>query len=115
MEKVLIRIPSKPQYLQVLRLTTASLANRMGFDIDDVEDLKVLISEVVTYVLPINDELEIVFEIEEEKITIKVFANQVGYSDGELEQEMKMKQQILSSLADDIVFEDKCVSIIMNR
>lgn len=115
MEKVLMKIPSKPQYLQVLRLTTASLANRMGFDIDAIEDLKVLISEVVTYALPINDELEIIFEMEEERITIKVVADKVSYSDEKLEQEMKMKKQILSSLADDILFEDECISIIMNR
>lgn len=38
-------IPNKPEYVSVIRLTASSIANRMGFDIDKIEDIKVAISE----------------------------------------------------------------------
>lgn len=45
MDKVILTLPSKPEYVSLARLTIASVANTMGFSIGDVEDLKVAISE----------------------------------------------------------------------
>ena len=43
-----IRLPAKPQYVSVARLTISGLANRMGFSYDDIEDLKIAASEAIT-------------------------------------------------------------------
>ena len=43
-----IRIPAKPQYVSVARLTISGLANRVGFTYDDIEDLKIATSEAIT-------------------------------------------------------------------
>lgn len=47
-EFVEVRVPAKPEYVGVVRLTTSGIANRMGFSYEDIEDLKVAISEAIT-------------------------------------------------------------------
>ncbi len=43
-----IKIPAKPEYVGVVRLTSSGIAGRMGFSYDDIEDLKIAISEACT-------------------------------------------------------------------
>ncbi|HHU48428.1 MAG: histidine kinase [Caldicoprobacterales bacterium] len=51
MDEISINLPAKPEYMSVARLTTAGLANRLGFTIDDIEDLKVAVSEAGNYLI----------------------------------------------------------------
>lgn len=46
-----MKFPAKSQYVSVVRLAVSSLASRMGFSYDDIEDLKIAISEAVTNVV----------------------------------------------------------------
>ncbi len=115
MNKVELKIPSDPQFLQATRLTTASLANRIGFDVDDVEDLKVLISEIVTYVIPLNDEILIKYELYDDKIKFIVKVEKAFYDLDDLKAEAKMKRQILMTLADEIEFSEDEVIVIKNK
>lgn len=46
-----IRIPAKPQYVSVIRLSISGLATRIGFLYDEIEDLKIAVSEAVTNVV----------------------------------------------------------------
>lgn len=43
-----MKIPSKPEYVGVIRLTVSGIASRMGFSYEDIDDLKVAISEAIT-------------------------------------------------------------------
>ena len=43
-----IRVPAKPQYVGVARLTISGLASRVGFTYDEIEDLKIASSEAIT-------------------------------------------------------------------
>ena len=46
-----VRIPAKPQFVSVIRLTVSGLANRIGFGYDEIEDLKIAASEAITNVV----------------------------------------------------------------
>lgn len=46
-----MRVPAKPQYVSVMRLTISGLASRMGFSYDDIEDLKIATGEAITNVV----------------------------------------------------------------
>lgn len=46
-----MRFPAKAEYVGVIRLSISGIANRMGFSYDDIEDLKVAISEAVSNVV----------------------------------------------------------------
>lgn len=46
-----IKIPAKPQYVRVVRLSISGLANCVGFLYDEIEDIKIAVSEAVTNVV----------------------------------------------------------------
>lgn len=43
-----VKIPAKPEFVGVIRLTSSGIAGRMGFTYDEIEDLKIAISEACT-------------------------------------------------------------------
>ncbi|KEF38829.1 serine-protein kinase RsbW [Schinkia azotoformans MEV2011] len=47
-EYIEMRVPAKPEYVGVIRLTASGIANRMGFSFEDIDDIKVAISEATT-------------------------------------------------------------------
>ena len=50
-----LRIPADSAYVSVLRTTTAGLAARLDFPIDDIEDLRIAVGEASAMVLPEAD------------------------------------------------------------
>ena len=49
METVSISIPASPSYIGVVRLVAAGLASRVGFTLDEIEDLKIGVDELSAY------------------------------------------------------------------
>ncbi|EGC84593.1 hypothetical protein HMPREF9246_1517, partial [Anaerococcus hydrogenalis ACS-025-V-Sch4] len=49
MDTISLTIPPKTLYLKSMRLLAASLASDMGFDIEEVEDIRVVVSEAINY------------------------------------------------------------------
>ncbi len=47
-----LRLPVDSAYVSVLRATTVSLAARLDFTIDDIEDLRIAVNEASAMVLP---------------------------------------------------------------
>ena len=47
-----LRVPADSAYASVLRTTTAGLAARLDFQLDDIEDLRIAVSEASAMVLP---------------------------------------------------------------
>jgi len=43
-----MKVPAKPEYVGVVRLSISGIANRMGFNYEDIEDSKVALSEAIT-------------------------------------------------------------------
>ncbi|MGP4081926.1 anti-sigma B factor RsbW [Pseudalkalibacillus sp. R45] len=41
-------IPAKPDYVGVARLTVSGIASRMGYTFDEIEDIKIAVSEAIT-------------------------------------------------------------------
>ncbi|MFC7372763.1 anti-sigma B factor RsbW [Fictibacillus iocasae] len=44
-------VPAKPDFVGVVRLTISGIANRMGFAFDEIEDIKIAVSEACTNVV----------------------------------------------------------------
>lgn len=60
-----MRVPAKAEYVGVVRLSISGIASRMGFTYEDIEDLKVVISEAVT------NTVEHAYDVEDEgEVTI---------------------------------------------
>jgi serine/threonine-protein kinase RsbW len=72
-DTVRVRIPASPVYLRVVRLVVADLASRLGFTIDEIEDLKIAVDELAAYMTGSQGRegtLEIQFSVDEERIEI---------------------------------------------
>lgn len=46
-----LKVPAKPEYVGVVRLTVSGVANRSGFSYDDIEDIKIAVAEACTNVV----------------------------------------------------------------
>src|SRR5882757_9444529 len=44
--EVRLTMPANPQLLRVARLTAAGLAGRLGFSVDEIEDVKIAVDEL---------------------------------------------------------------------
>jgi anti-sigma regulatory factor (Ser/Thr protein kinase) len=74
METISINIPASPEYLKVVRLIVSGLASRLGFTIDDIEDLKIGVDELSAYLTGAqgrDGELDIGFDLHEDRIEIR--------------------------------------------
>ena len=105
MDTISLIIPPKTIYLKSMRLLAASLASDMGFDIEQVEDIRVVVSEAINYKMSDRD-IKINFYIKENLMKVEVIGK-----DREIEEEnLKIKQIILEQLADKVeVVDDKII------
>jgi serine/threonine-protein kinase RsbW len=75
-----MEISTNPENISIIRLTASGIANKIGFSIDDIEDIKVAISEACTNVIKHTkvDNFSIVFEIYDEKFIIIISDDGIG-------------------------------------
>ena len=50
-ELVELRIPSRPEWVALARLAAATVANRLRFSIEEIEDVKLAVAEACTAVI----------------------------------------------------------------
>lgn len=50
-DTIVLSLPCRAEYVSVARLTTSGIANRIGFDIETIEDIKVAVSEVCNRII----------------------------------------------------------------
>lgn len=62
-DKVSLSLPCKADYVTVARMTTSVIANKFNFDIEDIEDLKVAVSEACNNVV-IHSNIDDFFNID---------------------------------------------------
>jgi serine/threonine-protein kinase RsbW len=68
-------MPAASAYLSVLRTATASLASRLDFNLDDIEDLRIAVDEACALLLPhatAGADLECVFDLSDDGLTVSV-------------------------------------------
>jgi len=51
MDYIEMKIPAKPEYVGVIRLTLSGITSRMGYTYEEIEDMKIAISEACTNVV----------------------------------------------------------------
>lgn len=110
-----ISIPRKPDYISLVRLTASGIAHSMALNIDDIEDIKVSIGEACINALSLNstEEISLVFEIDEDKLCIKVKDVKENIPK-ELDQskERELGILIIKSLMDEVEFSDEEIKMI---
>jgi serine/threonine-protein kinase RsbW len=99
---VTLRLPAAGAYLSVLRTATASLASRLDFTIDDIEDLRIAVDEACAMLLvqavPGAD-LDCTFELTADAIAVSV---SVLTLDGEQPTRDTFAWTVLTALAGEV-------------
>jgi serine/threonine-protein kinase RsbW len=119
--RIELKIPGRPEFIVVARLTVAAVATRMGFDYDDIEDLKVATGEAVTNAIrhgqtsDSEEDIVIACQVEPAALVIEVRDTGGGFDpqlrrqaleEGEL-QEGGLGLLLIESLMDDVQFKVK--------
>ncbi|MBU5257169.1 ATP-binding protein [Tissierella praeacuta] len=110
-----LTIPRKPDYISLVRLTTSGIAYSMGLNVDDIEDIKVSIGEACINSLMSDgkEEISLVFEIDEEKLSIEVMNVKEEIPDDlEEKREKELGLLIIKSLMDEVIFNEDGIKMV---
>lgn len=89
-----MKIPAKPEFIGIVRLTLSGIANRMGFNYDDIEDLKIALSEACTnavkhaYQHDQNGEIVIGFGMYNDRLEVMVADNGKSFDFQKMKEEL---------------------------
>jgi serine/threonine-protein kinase RsbW len=66
-------VPASLEYVRIVRLTASGVASRLGFDIEDLEDLRVAVDELASIVVEAVDggELTVNFAVLDDALRIE--------------------------------------------
>ena len=126
-ETIKMEITANPAYVSIIRLTTSGIANKVGFCMDDIEDLKVAVSEACTNAIKhsSDDRFTIIYTMIENGLTIEIIDNGNGYDTSSINEpdienlkESGMGLFIIEALMDEVSIESqegKVTSIKMTK
>ncbi len=87
---ITLRLPSKAEYVSIARLAASVLSNTIGFDIEQIDDIKVAVGEACNNAVlhgKCEDEVyEINFKVSQDKIQIEVRDNGIGFDEEKYEE-----------------------------
>ena len=112
-----------PDFVSVIRLTLSGVASRIGISLDDIEDMKVCVSEACTNAIKHSkkDEFQVKFYVYPDRLTIEVLDDGIGYDvDSLASPDLKNPKTsglgifIIKTLMDEVEIKscDKCGTII---
>ncbi|WBB29433.1 ATP-binding protein [Parvimonas micra] len=114
MDKIFVKIPSEKKYISTVRLSISSIANTISMNIENIEDLKVSISEVMNLFVDESEFFEISMDVFEDKVAIEVMPD-VFQPDIQEKEENEFALLILENLVDKVEFREKSVLLVKNK
>jgi serine/threonine-protein kinase RsbW len=110
-EVVRLSVPASLEYVRIVRLTGSGVASRLGFDVDEIENLRVAIDELASMVVERSSggTLDLSFVTADGELRIDGSAPAVNGSDVGIED---LTAQILKAVCDDYALTNSngCVS-----
>lgn len=90
-----LSFPVNPAYVSSARLTVSSIANRIRFDVDEIEDIKTAVSEACTYIIKrsaafVGSNFEICFIPGVGEMSVEIVAQDHNDSDWANTEEMSL-------------------------
>ncbi|HOM03464.1 MAG TPA: ATP-binding protein [Acetivibrio sp.] len=115
-DKIELTLPFKAEYVSVARLVASGVCNRIGFDIETIEDIKVAISEVCSKIVSIGsktaDNYTIVYDITENALNVVYVCDDPSIKCIFDEEKDGLAISIITALMDSVVLCDKSNRII---
>ena len=108
MEKYYLSFEYTPENIALARLNVSFIANKIGFDIEEVEDIKVSLSEALNILLGSAKEVKIVFLSSEDRLDIEVVGIRPNGNNKEIN---KFAKIILETLMDEVTIEEGLIKL----
>jgi len=72
-ETIRLTVPAALEYVRIVRLTASGVASRLGFDVEEIEDLRVAVDELASLVVEAADggELAVAFAVQNDMLRIE--------------------------------------------
>jgi serine/threonine-protein kinase RsbW len=102
--EIRVTIPARSRFLRIARLTAAGVASDLGFDLRDLEDLRVAVDEMCAVVIEAAEpgvELELLYRAEGDSLVIEGTCAQ----DGEAADIHPIARELLTLTADEFHVE----------
>jgi len=118
---VRLAVPADSAYVAVLRTTTAAVAARLDFDLDEIDDLRIAVDEASALLLPDaipHSTLDCTFRLESGSLNVEV---SVPTAQGQLPPPTSFAWTVLNALAGEVEVDkrdagaDGCVVTIRLR
>lgn len=115
-DTIKMEISTNPDYVGIIRLATSGVANKVGFSVDDIEDIKVAVSEACTNAIRHSevDVFHIEFKILENGLCIEIIDKGKGYDINSVSEvdlsnpkEGGLGVYIIKTLMDEVEIESK--------
>lgn len=106
MDTLKYQIPNDAKYFSTVRLTLSGILNILNRNIEEIEDLKMAVTESLNIAnnLTTLDYIDLVFEIENEK-NIKICVSEIEEEKLEACEKLSLAKIIIDSLVDECFFE----------
>ncbi len=114
-DSVQLRLPTKSEFVSVARLTASVFANHLGFNIEDIEDIKVAVSEACNNAVlhsKMEEEYNIRFDAEADSMVVVIEDLGNGFDIGNYEEPDLTNPKdgglgifIMKSLMDEVTIE----------
>ncbi len=104
-DDIALRLPADGAYASILRTLTAGLAARLDFTLDDIEDLRIAVSEAAAMVLDEADPgavLDCTFRLSTDRMELVIAADAADSSSPDYE---SFGWQVLATLADEAAID----------
>jgi serine/threonine-protein kinase RsbW len=109
LSEIKLSVPARADYVHVLRSVVASVAAKLDFPYDDIEDLRLAVDEACAYLLGLRDgPLVLTLSITPWDHTLDVLASVDGAASAEHAQvpQSSMVWHLLGALTDEARFEE---------
>ncbi len=115
-DKITLNLPCKKEYVVLARMTSSAIANKLSFDIEAIEDIKLAVSEACNNIIQHSDntknEFTVNFDLQETQLVIEIVDHGKGFDYKNYKrpsiEELKgngLGLFIMQSLMDDVVIE----------
>jgi serine/threonine-protein kinase RsbW len=95
-----LSVPSALEYVRIVRLAASGVASRLGFDVDEIENLRVAIDELTSMAIDLSEPgaLEVTFVTTDDELRVTGRAPVAPGRDVVIED---LTEQILKAVSDD--------------
>lgn len=106
--EIKLTIPTDNSFVSIARLTASSLTNKMGFNIEEIDDMKIAVAEACKHIIRSTNQenINIEFYFNEKQIEIEIKDTHERYIESKIEEieedyTEQLEMYILKNIMDD--------------